>query len=439
MKKIILLLAILFSYQLFPGVSEASSIKNFPDVPTTHSSYEAIMWAAEQGIVSGSNGKFTPGGTVTEKQFIKMYAEFLKFPAVPNENTTSNDWSDPYYDRMVYYKAPVKGATNKQIRGEAMTRGTLAQLIAFAHGKPNDITSAVMYLMNEGISGGQNLNESEPTKRFGASNTLTRAQAATFLYRMSKNGQDKIAASVLSGGAALGANNTPSALDPTKMYPVGGNVNYYIENKDYAAYEIGVYSGSKKIGGYVTKKGASFEGYTIGQVATAGVVEKNGKKIHLFTDDFNGNKLYAIYWESIADKSLFTAIENDTSTRKYTSLEYLMVEITSAFRAQQNIAALTYDAPAARVAKNHSLDMQTNNYFDHFDKKGNGPQQRIDAAKLDWLSFGENLALNHATIFEANNGLINSKLHRDNILEAKLKKAGVGIAGGYYTMVFITY
>lgn len=259
MKKIMILTVFALSYLFFPHLSEAATNKTFQDVPTTHSSYEAIMWTANQGIVSGSNGKFNPSGTLTEKQFVKMYAEFFKFPASPNESTQSKDWSDPYYERLSAFNAPVQGATDKVVRNQPITRGTMAQLIAFAHGQPTDQVSATKYLMTEGISSGQNLQETDPLKRFGAANTLTRAQAATFLYRMSQNGQNKVAPTLLKD---QGSNATAPVIN-AKSYAIGGNAQYRIVNENYKEYEIGIYTGNKKIGGYITKPGTTFEGYTI--------------------------------------------------------------------------------------------------------------------------------------------------------------------------------
>ena len=59
MKKIIGVTALAVSLFVSPHVSEAAN-KAFQDVPTTHSSYEAIIWTADQGIVSGNIGSSTP-------------------------------------------------------------------------------------------------------------------------------------------------------------------------------------------------------------------------------------------------------------------------------------------------------------------------------------------------------------------------------------------
>ena len=45
---------------------------NFADVPTTHAYYKEIAALANAGIISGSNGKFNPKGTLTRAQMAKM-------------------------------------------------------------------------------------------------------------------------------------------------------------------------------------------------------------------------------------------------------------------------------------------------------------------------------------------------------------------------------
>lgn len=434
------LLIPLFFFTCFTFVLHAEAA-SYSDVSATHPSYDAIQWAANNGIATGNNRQFNPTSFVTEAQFAKMYVEFFHFPATPNERTNSPVWSDLYYDRLSYFKAPVKGTNNHSVRGKSINRGTLAQLIAFAHGKSSDLTSAVTYLMAEGISLGQNMQETDPAKKFGATNSLTRAQAVTFLYRMAQNKQNILSEKVLSGA---GHTTSPPSdtLDTTKLYNVGGNLCYYVSNANYNAFELSILSGNDKIGGYITKKGTSFEGFTIGQAYTgAQKVTKSGKQLSILVDKLNGNKINAIYWEKTDATSAakFGAMRSDTSPQKYTSLEYLLVELMNVARTNSGVPALKYDYALAKVAKSHSVDMRKNNYFDHYNLKGLSPFDRMTNAGLKFSFAGENLGFNYPTIFEAHHALLNSKGHRENIYKKEFAQSGVGIIGGYYTIKFITY
>ena len=449
MKKTIITFILVFTYMIFPNNTYGASI-SFSDVKKSNTSYEAIIWAAKEGIVSSTNEKFNPSSSVTEAQFIKMYAEFFAFPTVEGERIHSKVWSDAYYDRLSFYNAPIKGTSNTAIRSEAITRGTVAQLIAFAHGKPHDLTSAIEYMMASGISSGQNLNETNLHKKYGASNTITRSQAVTFLYRLNENKQNKIATSISNNSSTTSVKSSSSfQVDQTKNYFVGGEVNYYIENKDYKNFEIAVMHNNSQIGGYITKNGFTFEGFTIGKEYkdSKKSVTVNNKKLYLLIDSLNGNKLNAIYWESTDSgaQAAFAQAEKDSSTRKFTSLEYLLMEITNVTRTSFNVPTLKYDHPLAAVAKSHTKEMQKNNYFDHYNLKGESPFDRMAKAKLKYSAAGENLAKgfstfsDRVTIFSIHNALLNSQGHRKNILEKRFEKAGIGIVDGYYTFKFITY
>lgn len=407
----------------------------FPDVNRNHSFFKQIQWAYNNGIISGSNGKFNPNDTVSEEQFAKMYADFFKFPSV--NNIPSKVWSDVYYARLGAYDVPLNGYGGSTIRNKPISRGLFAQLIAFAHGKDYDLESAVTYLMDSGISSGQYPNETNPVKRFGAAHTLTRSHAVTFLYRMYK--QDDHHLTIGQGTTSKDLSFSTLKMENRFM---GGQVDAAIVNNAYNAYELAFVSENLLIGGYLTKTGTTFEGYTIGQpLKGEKVVTKNNKKITILVDEHNKNKIDAIYWTSTSEfaKNQFTKMNSDTSVKRTENLEFLMAEITNATRVKHGLAAFKYDKKLAPVARAHSVDMYKNNYFDHTSLKGLSPFDRMKAAGLSYRVAAENLAHGYPTIFEAHNALYNSPGHRKNILNSSLKHIGIGIHQHYYTVNFITY
>ena len=374
-----------------------------------------------------------PNGTLTEAHFAKMLAEFFQIPALAQQSS-SNDWTETYYTRLKSYNVPLNGYASSTIRNQSINRGLVAQMIAYALGQKSDLTSAVTYLMETGISTGQNVNESDPVKRFGASNTLTRSQAVAFLYRMYEKGHTQL--KVVASNAKTTVNSS------TQQYFMGGSVVARVVNSDYKSYELAFVSDNEVIGGYITKVGETFEGYTIGEVLSGNKnVTKNDKKITFLVDEHSKNKIDAIYWtanSSFAELKL-KAIQNDTSAEKYEGWARLMVELTNVSRAKAGVTALKYDTKLAAVAKAHSTDMVSKNYFSHNSLDGSTPFERMKAAGLDYTVAGENLAEGYSTVFHAHNGLFNSAGHRKNIFNAKFEYAGVGIQNYTYTMKFITY
>ena len=299
MKKFINTFIICIVLLSFAPHSQAANLQNsdtfyktqvFPDVNSSTAYYKAIQWAYHNKIISGSNGKFNPNGTLTEAQFAKMFAEFFQLPALAQQSS-SNDWTETYYTRLKAYNVPLNGYTSSTIRNQPINRGLVAQMLAYALGQKSDLTSAVTYLMETGISTGQNLNESDPAKRFGVSNTLTRSQAVTFLYRMYEKGHTQLKV------VASNTNHKTTVNSSTQEYFMGGSVVARVVNSDYKSYELAFVSDNEVIGGYITKVGATFEGYTIGNVLSGNKnATKNGKKITLLVDKHSKNKIDAIYW-----------------------------------------------------------------------------------------------------------------------------------------------
>ena len=263
-------------------------------------------------------------------------------------------------------------------------------MLAYALGQKSDLTSAVTYLMETGISTGQNLNESDPAKRFGVSNTLTRSQAVTFLYRMYEKGRYQLKVVALN----TNANTKTTVNSSTQEHFMGGSVVAHVVNSDYKSYELAFVSDNEVIGGYVTKVGATFEGYTIGEVLSGNKnVTKNDKKITPLVDEHSKNKIDAIYWTSNSSfaQLKLKALQNDTSTKKHDSLARLMVEVTNVSRAKAGITTLKYDTKLAAVAKAHSVDMVNKNYFSHNSPNGSTPFETYKSSRTELYSCGRKI------------------------------------------------
>ena len=404
-----------YSKQVFSDVSKASNAELF----------QAVQWAYHNEILSGSNGKFNPNDTLTERQFVKMYANFFQFPEVKYNVQAGEAWDTPFYENVYAVGAPVKGYNNRNVRVANMTRGTFAQLVAFAHGKNYDVESAVTYLMDTGISTGQNPKETVPTNKFGSNNILKRSQAALFLYRMYKNN--------------YGTLNTEVAF--SKTYAVGG-IQYVVKNATPQAYEIAIMHNGAQIGGYLSKAGTAFEGYSIGSTAatTLPIVVKNGKTIFPLVDTFD-RKLVGIYWEDNKAAAQFDAMVKDKSTTKMQNLSQIAYQLTNVTRQTKNLKPLAYEYTLAKVAQGHSNDMVTNKFWSHTNLKNQSAKDRFVAASIPYKEMAENLA-QASNVFDAHNALLNSKSHRETILNPNLVYLGVGTntgAAGTQTNLFITY
>lgn len=228
---------------ILASIGTASAQAQFTDVKPAHYAYEAVHWAKEQDIISGytdkagkPTGRFGPSDVVTEAQFAKMLATFLKVQDTEGDlpKATAATWSDTHYDALARYAVPLNGYFNQTLRNTAVKRGTVAQTLGYIAGGKDTLQQAVDFLIAEGISTGQNpqFEGKDTLKYFGTANTLTRAQVVTLLYRMDAQAKTKVgafAASTVAGldsltaKASVGVMNVDASLKTGEIYTVTGN------------------------------------------------------------------------------------------------------------------------------------------------------------------------------------------------------------------------
>ena len=118
-------------------------------------------------------------------------------------------------------------------------------------------------------------------------------------------------------------------------------------------------------------------------------------------------------------------------------LETRMLDLVNEERAKAGLRPLALDPELTPVARSHSADMFARGYFAHDTPEGRDPFDRIRAAKVSFLTAGENLAL-APTVMVAHNGLMNSPGHRRNILDPQFGRVGIGIMDGGMRGLMVT-
>lgn len=108
------------------------------------------------------------------------------------------------------------------------------------------------------------------------------------------------------------------------------------------------------------------------------------------------------------------------------SEEEKMLLILNKERQKSGLANLTNDENLKNIARSHSKDMYEKGYFSHNDLQGQTPADRLVLANFSFKFAGENLALS-PTVEAANEGLMNSPKHRDNILNKNFNRVGIGV------------
>ena len=176
---------------------EDNSLLNFfYDVPNDAYYYEAVKWAAENGITGGvGNSLFAPNQPCTRGQIVTFLWRAAGSPEPKNMSNFSDVPADSYYAKAVAW-AVENGITTGTGDGKFSPDATCtrAQSVTFlfraskasANGAPafSDVVAtayyaeAVKWATDNGITNGIGDN------LFGSDNDCTRAQIVTFLYRM---------------------------------------------------------------------------------------------------------------------------------------------------------------------------------------------------------------------------------------------------------------
>ena len=131
--------AVTFLWRAAGSPAPKTKVMPFTDVPAGSYYYDAVLWAMEQGITKGtSDTAFSPNASCTRAQIVTFLWRANGSPAVSGNSAFTDVASDAYYAAAVTWA------------------------------EKNDVTG--------GIGGGL----------FGSNNNCTRAQIVTFLYRAMK-------------------------------------------------------------------------------------------------------------------------------------------------------------------------------------------------------------------------------------------------------------
>jgi len=129
-----------------------------------------------------------------------------------------------------------------------------------------------------------------------------------------------------------------------------------------------------------------------------------------------------------------------------TSYESSLLAMINQERANNGVGALSSGGSLISVARDHSMDMALNNYFDHNSSSGS-PFDRMQSAGISFTAAAENLYAGNGSNDSPSSafaGWMASEGHRTNMLDGAYTSAGVGYwcdssstYGGYFTLDLI--
>ncbi|WP_445488462.1 CAP domain-containing protein [Niallia sp. 03133] len=117
--------------------------------------------------------------------------------------------------------------------------------------------------------------------------------------------------------------------------------------------------------------------------------------------------------------------------------EKQILDMTNVLRKRFNLKEVQWDEPTAKVALGHSEDMYDTKSFSHTSEKYGDLAERLKKGQVFYKAAGENIAAGYTDAGAVIEGWLNSKGHRECLLNKDFTYLGVGVYKKYYTQNFI--
>ncbi|GAA0338799.1 CAP domain-containing protein [Bacillus carboniphilus] len=118
-------------------------------------------------------------------------------------------------------------------------------------------------------------------------------------------------------------------------------------------------------------------------------------------------------------------------------IEKQIFEMSNVIRERFGLPLLEWDPLTSVVAYEHSKDMHDKQYFSHTSPEFGELQDRLEAKEVMYEMAGENIAAQYIDAGAVIEGWINSKGHRETLLQEEFTHLGVGVYKKYYTQNFL--
>lgn len=113
-------------------------------------------------------------------------------------------------------------------------------------------------------------------------------------------------------------------------------------------------------------------------------------------------------------------------------LNSIIIEKTNEYRTDHQLGFMNTNALLTQAAQMKAEDMARRGYFSHDSPDGLTPWYWFQKAGYEYLYAGENLAVGFFDSNDIVGAWMDSKSHRENILNARYTEFGIGVASGIY-------
>ena len=134
--------------------------------------------------------------------------------------------------------------------------------------------------------------------------------------------------------------------------------------------------------------------------------------------------------------------QENSNKEEFTEYQKEVLHLVNIQRIEHGLNPLSLDYKLSEVATFKSQDMIYKNYFDHNSPTYGSPYDMMDQFGISYVYAGENIAWGQRNPQMVVEAWMNSKSHRENILNPNFTTLGVGIAEDlngsiYWTQMFI--
>ncbi|MEK8132865.1 CAP-associated domain-containing protein [Paenibacillus filicis] len=472
----------------------SSAIPAAPAFPDTarHWGSAAIEWAVKQHIVDGyEDNTFRPDRKVSEPEFLAMLLR--AYPIKTSSVPSGTPWYQPYYD--------IAGANGWTLQrtydADSYNRGAVARLIASTQKGSLSLSDSISYLLKNGLSQGKT---AATVEGYRAADPLSRAEAVQFLMNMTSKVSQLQAAAPSTALSNAGTGHSPAgappagepvritavsvrgiALDdsaaqvtaklgqPDRQDPSEYGFTWYIYNQNYANYaQIGI-DGDRVVALYSPSDNWHTDRGVQDGVDKSTVERQYGKPLAYIVKDNTRYMLnygkgeygtyeiagaYVTFFYDLHRSDVVTGLQviggaaeqamasmypkgSDALRKAY---ELQSFDLANASRVKLGFDPFTWAEDISSTARKHSGDMAKQGYFDHKNKAGQSPFDRMKQDGITFSAAAENIAAGQSSAIFSHHGWMNSSGHRSNLLGGT-SRLGVGVAFGgkmnvYYTQNF---
>ena len=119
---------------------------------------------------------------------------------------------------------------------------------------------------------------------------------------------------------------------------------------------------------------------------------------------------------------------SSVSTSPTAPVQQQVLALVNENRRRGGCGDLTLDRRLIVAAYDHADDMARRGYFGHESPDGDGSGDRMREAGYPWSRYGENIARGQESVYEVVDGWMHSPVHRENIMDCRLRQMGIGLA-----------